>query len=91
MVTHGMVFKNRDSMHDRNIWEWDSEKGTEEVTAVLCISSCKGRHYPGEENVYVLSQKNWEPVLEEGFVQHVKMLTQETVACSCSCKILHCS
>lgn len=31
MVAHEMVFKNRDIMHDISIWEWDSEKGTEEV------------------------------------------------------------
>lgn len=83
-----MVFENGDSMHDRSLWEWDSEKGTEEVIAVLCINSCKGRDCPGEENVFVLSQKNWVPVLE-GFIQHVKMLTQKT--CSSSCKILHSS
>lgn len=85
-----MVSRNRDSMHDISIWEWDSEKGTEEVNAVLCINSCKGRHYPGEENVSVLNEKNWVPELEEGFVQYVKMLTQKTIACSCSCKILRC-
>lgn len=57
---------------------------------MLCINSCKGRDYPGEENVFVLKQKNWVPVLEGGFVLLlcVKMLTQKTMACFCSCKIL---
>lgn len=44
-------------MHDIGIWEWASEKRTEEVIAVLHINSCKGRDYPGEENVFVLNQK----------------------------------
>lgn len=88
MVAHEMVFKNRDLMHDISIWEWDSEKGTEEVIAVLCINSCKGSNYPGEENIFVLKRNNWVPVSEEGFVQYVKMLTQKTMACFCSCKIL---
>lgn len=83
-----MVFKNRDLMHDISIWGWDSEKGTEVVIAVLCINSCKGRDYPGEENVFVPKQKNWGPVLGEGFIQYVKMLTQKTITCFGSCQIL---
>lgn len=71
-------------MHDISIWEWDSEKETEEVFAVLCINWCKGRYYPGEENV--LKQKNWMPILEGEFIQYVKMVTQKTTAYFCSCK-----
>lgn len=72
-----MSFKKRGSAHDRNIWERASEKRTEEVIAVLCINSCKGKNYQGEENVFVLNQKNWVPVLEGGIIQYVEMMNQK--------------
>lgn len=53
-----MSFKKRGSARDRNIWEQASEKQTEEVIAVLCINSGKAKDYQGEENVFVLNQKN---------------------------------
>lgn len=72
-----MAFKKTGSTHGISIWEWDSKKRAEEVTAVLCIDSCKGKDYPGEENVFVLNQKSGVPVLEGGIIQYVKMLNQK--------------
>lgn len=68
MEAHKMSFKRRGSARDRNIWEQASEKQTEEVIAVLCINSGKAKDYQGEENVFVLNQKNWVPVLEGGII-----------------------
>lgn len=77
MEAHKTAFKKTGSTHDISIWEWDSEKRTEEVIAVLCVNSCKGKDYPGEENGLVLNQKSWVPVLEGGIIQYEKMLNQK--------------
>lgn len=74
MEAHKTALKKTGSTYDISIWEWNSEKLTEEVIAVLCINSCKGKDYPGKENVFVFNQKNWVPVLEGRIIQYVRML-----------------
>jgi len=60
MEAHETAFNKTGSTHDIIICEWDSEKQTEEVIAVLCINGWKGKDYTQEKNKSLYSVKRTE-------------------------------
>lgn len=64
-----MTFTGRGSIHDESMWEWDNEKWTGEVIAVLCINTCKEKDHP--EDLFVSNQNKWMPLSEGRITQYV--------------------
>lgn len=64
-----MTFTGRGSIHDESMWEWDNEKWTGEVIALLCINTCKDKDHP--EDLFVSNQNKWMPLSEGRITQYV--------------------